>query len=618
MAVAAPYSRYVLGTTPLVFTPFSWDVVTCWIALILLDAVVARRLSLWRPFSPTEHAVVLIVATIGSSMTTTEVAGLLVTNIAGVHYYASPENRWLETFQHLLPTWAIPTDARHAVKYLFDGAPADATIPWDDWTVPLFWNASFAAAMYCVQFGFVALLRRHWVDHERLTFPIMQVPIELMRRPAPGGWAPPWLKNRLFWIGFSVPFTFLMLQLLHWFWPAVPQLPTQLGSISFGVEYPPMPMEIFWPVIGVSFFANTEVIFSLWFFNLVGTLANGWVRRLGIVFAEEGQPMQWLNTGALLFMVGWLLWQARGHLHRTVKLAMRGNEHESARELASYRASYALLVLGAAYMVLWLTASGMSFPVALSLVVVSQLIYLGIARLAFEAGVMHVNAPLHACTLIAEAAGSANLSAANLTGLSLAYWKFANIKSLFLTTLGHGAALSGSPPVDAPRRRMGGLIGAVTAVTTVVAIWYTMSLGFRHGGFNFQGGSFQQALTPYEHLMRWLTDPRPMDSDRLSFLGIGAALMAGLTAMRYLFVWWPLHPIGLTICFSYHISHSFLSFLIAWSAKSIALRIGGIALYRRMIPLFLGILVGSFAGGGAWFVVDYFWFPLAGHAVFYF
>ncbi len=622
MAIGAPYSRYVLHTTPLVFTSFSWGVMVCWLGVLAVDLLCAHRLSLWKPLSTTELATAFIVGTVGSSMTTTEVAGLLVTNISGVRYYGSPENRWLETFGHLLPAWLIPTDANDAVDWLYDGAPQGAIIPWSDWYVPLFWNGSFAVAMYSVQFSLVGLLRKHWVEHERLTFPIMQVPLEMMRRPEPGQWLPPWMRQKLFWIGFLVPFSFLMLQAAHWFWPLVPQIPTNLGFISFGPEYPAMQMRIFWPVIGVSFFANSEIIFSLWFFNVLATLASGWVRRLGLVATAGNEPMQWLNIGALAVMVIWFMWQARWHLRAAgiTALGRKGGDDDS-RELLPYRTAYLMLMLGAIYMVVWMGHAGMGIGVALLLVLVSQVIYLGIARLAFEAGVLHVNSPLHTCNIIAQGLGSANLGHGSLAGLALVFWKFSNVKSLFLVSFGHAAALARSdePTVSVRRRSMAGLLIVVVPLTTLVAIWYTMHLGFGMGGFNFGDFVFSSsAQTPYSSLMLWMTDPKPAETTHLSFMGVGAGLMAGFTALRYMLPWWPLHPIGLTICFSHHISTSFLSFLIAWIAKSLTIRLGGIRLYRQTIPLFIGVLIGSFAGGAICFVLDYVWFPLAGHAVFYY
>ncbi len=615
MAIGAPYSRYVLGSSPMVFTSLSWGVVISWLLLLLVDMWVLRRIPGWKPLSAAEMVLIFIMASVGSSATTTEAAGTMVTMIGGIHYFGSPENRWHETFGHMLPLWQVPTDARSAVTWLFDGVPRGKPYPWGDWLVPLFWHGSFTAAFFLVQFAFVALLRKHWVEHERLTFPIMQVPLELISQPKPGEWTPPWARPRLFWIGFLIPFAFYVLQLLHWFWPVVPQIPTDLGQISFGPEFPALSMQLFWPVIGISFFANTEVIFSLFFFTVLGVLSMGWLQRLGIDVGLAQQPMQWLNTGALMAMVVWFLWQARGHLLSAARRALGKREgDDDSGELLSYRTAYLMAIGSFLYIVLWMIRSGMSVVIAVLLIVVTTILYLGIARLSFEAGVMHVNAPLRCADIIVDAVGSANLSPSTLVAVSQQYWRGVNIKSLFLVTFGHAGALT--QRVGIPRRRTAIAAGIVTVVTTLVAIWYTMHLGFSIGGYNMPDGVYNS--WPQDQpaaLMRWLTDPKPADLRRISFFGIGVGLMGLFTWLRYMFPWWPLHPIGLAICFSYHISSSFLSFLIAWVTKSLTLRLGGITLYRRTVPLFTGIIVGAFAGTGLCFLADFIWFPLSGHAV---
>ena len=40
------------------------------------------------------------------------------------------------------------------------------------------------------------------------------------------------------------------------------------------------------------------------------------------------------------------------------------------------------------------------------------------------------------------------------------------------------------------------------------------------------------------------------------------------------------------------------SFLVVWMLKSLALRYGGMAFYRRLVPFFLGLALGHFAVAG--------------------
>ena len=45
------------------------------------------------------------------------------------------------------------------------------------------------------------------------------------------------------------------------------------------------------------------------------------------------------------------------------------------------------------------------------------------------------------------------------------------------------------------------------------------------------------------------------------------------------------------------------------------LRFGGVALYQRLKPLFIGLVVGFFCGVFLSFVIDWGWFKGAGHPI---
>ena len=112
--------------------------------------------------------------------------------------------------------------------------------------------------------------------------------------------------------------------------------------------------------------------------------------------------------------------------------------------------------------------------------------------------------------------------------------------------------------------------------------------------------------------MRTPIAPDPM---RLLFFGIGAAGMALLTFLRYRFSWWPLHPIGLAVAAADNGYSLAMPVFFAWACKSILMRVGGVNLYRRAKPLFLGLLVGYTCGVVFSFAIDALWFPGQGHQI---
>ena len=78
---------------------------------------------------------------------------------------------------------------------------------------------------------------------------------------------------------------------------------------------------------------------------------------------------------------------------------------------------------------------------------------------------------------------------------------------------------------------------------------------------------------------------------------MGAAVALILALLRLRFATFPLHALGYAMTCSYG-DLIWGSFLIVWVLKTLELRYGGMAFYRRTIPLFLGFALGHFATAG--------------------
>ncbi len=74
---------------------------------------------------------------------------------------------------------------------------------------------------------------------------------------------------------------------------------------------------------------------------------------------------------------------------------------------------------------------------------------------------------------------------------------------------------------------------------------------------------------------------------------IGAFLFTlALVALRAVFPRSPLHPLGFVMTTSYGYAY-WGSFLTIWAIKAVILRIGGARLYVRLVPLFVGLVLGQ-------------------------
>ena len=123
-------------------------------------ALTALLLSLLRPFLrlPTStFALIYAALMVATVMPTMGFGGYFIPLLAGVFYYATPENNWRELLWDHIPDWAAPRDLE-MIRNLFEGAPAGAPLPWDAWLGPsIFWGL-FMVAFFLVSFSLIALL----------------------------------------------------------------------------------------------------------------------------------------------------------------------------------------------------------------------------------------------------------------------------------------------------------------------------------------------------------------------------------------------------------------------------------------------------------------------------
>ena len=84
---------------------------------------------------------------------------------------------------------------------------------------------------------------------------------------------------------------------------------------------------------------------------------------------------------------------------------------------------------------------------------------------------------------------------------------------------------------------------------------------------------------------------------QIGAMSVGAGFAVLLQVLRTRWVGFPLHPFAFAVAQSASLLPFWLSFLAAWLAKILIFRYGGLSLYRRTIPLALGLIVGDMAIG---------------------
>ena len=236
------------------------------------------------------------------------------------------------------------------------------------WLRPLAYWIPFVLALYLAMISIMVILRKQWVEHERLVFPVVQVPLAMIQDDATGpSLIKPFFKNPLMWLGFAIPAILQSLNGLNPYFPSIPRLywGTQLSLFGDTIT---IPFILSFQMLGFSYFVNRDVLFGLCFFHLLNVIQQGIFAYLGIqkidpllsVYTRGGPMVAHQGLGAFIVLVLFGLWTARGHLRAVLSKALQKNSAvDDSDEILSYRAAVLVLAGSLLFMGVWIWQSGL-------------------------------------------------------------------------------------------------------------------------------------------------------------------------------------------------------------------------------------------------------------------
>ncbi|MBM4043277.1 MAG: hypothetical protein FJ290_32720, partial [Planctomycetes bacterium] len=326
-SVCAPNAIWGLASSEITWSYMPLVVVFPFFVVVAVVNVGLKALRRSWALRPAELVVVFGMALV-SAGTPLFLVGFMLALMGSPYYVASAENRWAELLHPHLPHWAFPSDTGHAMRDFFEGRPPGAALPWNEWLLPLAWWLLLVAALYFVCLCLVVILRKQWVERERLVYPLLAVPQALIEESDDARLVPKLLRSRLFWCGFSLPMGIIAWNVISYFEPGFPQIDLHGAWLSLGPSFPALHLILVFPTLGLAYFANTEVVFSLWFFYLLGVIQEGVYNQIGFsigrstVFCWAMEATGWQSFGAFVVMVLGFLWMARRHLRDVVATAL--------------------------------------------------------------------------------------------------------------------------------------------------------------------------------------------------------------------------------------------------------------------------------------------------------
>ena len=610
ISVGLPYGEFVIKGTRL---GLSSSTPAAFFLLFWLVALVQPLLGLVRPhwaFNRAELLLITAMMMLATAIPSRGFTGAAIPAISSVLYYATPENNWVELLVPHIPTALIVQD-EVAIKQFYEGLPRGESIPWGAWIGPLSWWLFFMAAFYLVLVCAMVIMRRQWMDHERLLYPLVQVPLGMIEDSPRPGRVKPFLRNPIMWAGFAVPAILNTVNSFSHYYEFAPRVDLDL-PLALGHDAVVLRVRLNYLMMGLAYFINTGISGSLWFFYLLAKAQEWACATLGVftteqldAFSHAGPTTGMLShqsMGAMIALVVLGLWTARGHLKAVWQQAKAGDR--TAGELLSYRTAVGGLVVGLAVMGLWLGQTGLPWWAVLLFLGAAFAIFFALTRVIVEAGLSSAVEGLSGAGFVVSGVGSSALGATGMMALGFTLAWAGDLLVFMMAPCANGIRMLHGLKVG--RRRVLAMLAAALAIGLLGSIYATLNLGYQYGALNLHRQYFSGlfALEPFRFAARFIETPTGPYWLGWLWNGVGAAVMAGLLWARHHLLWWPLHPIGYVASGTWILGNIWFSIFLAWLIKSIVLKYMGPGGYRSTRWFFLGVILGQFASGGAWLVVD--------------
>jgi len=560
-----------------------------------LNVLVARLRPGWA-LRQAELLAIYSMVCVGSAVTGHDFVEVLTPSMAWPFYHATPENRYLALFGARIPDWLAVKD-KAAIAGYFTGASSLYTAQHLlAWARPVLMWTLFIGALLLVMLSINVLVRRQWDEREALTYPLVQLPLEITH---PSGRL---FRQRLLWLGFAVAAGIDVLNSIAFLYPAVPHLPIEHRDLL--PYFPTWPWNqmgwspvSFYPfVIGVGALMPVDFLFSCWFFYLFWKAERIVTAWLGFNEARPNFPyIDQQAFGAYMAFFAFAIWHSRSHLRTILRRLFGGGRPEDDRgEPASYRVAVIGMLTGGAVIYFFSRALGMSAWLIPLFFAIYFALALALTRMRAQFGTpvhdLHFTGPDTTLTLLA---GPSSYGPQDLTAMSQFFWFNRAYRSHPMPHQLEGFRLQRmSGGMD---RRLYPALLVMGILGTLAGFWAMLHLQYVYGAEARSASSFGGEA--FVKLDSWLTAPERPNPTAAVAIGVGFAIAFLLDLTRLNLPNFPFHPLGFAVSSSWEMNLVWMPLALAWLAKLVILRYGGLKLFRRAVPFFYGLILGQFVVG---------------------
>ena len=550
----------------------------------LLALIVPLLKKIFKSFAPTssELAFTYIMVSVATALAGHDIIRQLVPMIVNAGWFATPENEWAELFFRFMPTWLTITD-RGILQGYFEG---DDTF-WQThylqaWLWPIMAWSGLVIVLLFMMLCVNIIIRKQWIDHEKLSYPLTTLPIELL------GNTSSLFRNKLIWLGFGIAFGLEILAGLNYLFPAIPALKIKY-QLYFG-ERPwnamgRLPIYVYPFAIGFGYLMPLELSLSLWFFYLfwgvqrVFFSATGWTTAIG--FQTEQRGGAWLGIGTLALVT------SRRQILEVLGSVLSFRSKDRLHQIAVFGLMIGMILV----LVFWYFA-GLSPWVALGYFSIYLVLCIAMTRMRAELGPpTHELHNMHPDRIMLVFAGSRPLGTQNLTNTTLLSWLAYGYRchpmphQLEAFKIGRHFRWHENRLVIA--LIVASIVGTIVSIVGHVALYYEYRFA-------------RWGVGEFNRLQSWIITPRAPNLLAIQHIAFGFFFTGALTLLKRQFLWWPFYPVGYAVGNGWAIGWMWFSIFLGWLFKQLLFTGGGVRAYRKALPLFLGFVFGQFLAGSLW------------------
>jgi len=229
-----------------------------------------------------------------------------------------------------------------------------------------------------------------------------------------------------------------------------------------------------------------------------------------------------------------------------------------------------------------------------------------ISWIVAQAGLLFVTEAFSPVQVFSCVTGTSHLTVPSLlVGATAEHIGWYDSREMFMPTLmnSHQGALETRLPARSLTAALAASLLCAVVVSAVSSIW----LPYTHGGVSRMNNwtYYIAPQMPFSWTQGVLSSPSASQTAVLWNMVAGAVTVLSMFVLRTSLSSFTLHPVGFVIAASYPSYAFWFSLFLGWLLKTPLLRYGGIVVYRRVLPFFLGLIVGDCLNAFFWIAVGF-------------